>query len=227
MQDNLRWNKIFGAILATSLVMLFLREGSQMLFATGGPPAKPGYAVAVQAEAPAGGEAEAADTPPDWGTVLPAADVAAGQAVSAKCQSCHNFAQGGPNVIGPNLWGVVGRKPASHEGFAYSAGMQAEAAKFPVWDYEHVYEFLKNPGAYVQGTKMGFAGLKKPEDRINLIAWLRQQSSSPLPIPAPNPAAAAPAAAAPADAAAAPAAGGDASAASAPAADAKASAAAK
>ncbi len=196
MQDELRTNKIAGAILGTALAIVILRQGAEMVFAQGEAPAKPGYAITVAPEASAGGDAEPADTPPDWGTVLASADVAAGATVSAKCQSCHNFANGGPNQIGPNLWGVIGRKPGSHPGFAYSSGMVGEGDKIPVWDYEHIYEFLKGPQAYVSGTKMSFVGLKQRDDRINLIAWLRQQSSSPMAVPAPNPAAAAPAAAA-------------------------------
>jgi cytochrome c len=107
--------------------------------------------------------------------------------------------------------------------------MKAFAAKQPIWDYEHIYEFIKGPQAYVNGTKMTFVGLKQPQDRINVIAYLHGQGST-LPIPAPNPAAAAPAAApaapgaAPAAGAAAPTKPGDkpaAPAAAAPAADAK------
>ncbi|HTK33766.1 MAG TPA: cytochrome c family protein [Caulobacteraceae bacterium] len=193
MSSDLGMNKIFGAVLATGLVILGLRQVSEMAF-TVKPPAKAGYAVTVEEAATEG--AAPADTPPDWGTVLPTADAAAGQTVSTKCASCHNFVAGGPDMTGPNLYGVLGRKPATHPGFAYSSGMTAEQAKMPVWDYDHLYMFLANPQAYVAGTKMTFVGLKKPEDRINLIAWLRQQSASPLPIPAPNPkAAAAPAAA--------------------------------
>jgi cytochrome c len=71
--------------------------------------------------------------------------------------------------------------------------MEAFAAKQPIWDYEHIYEFVKNPQAYISGTKMTFVGLKKPEDRINVIAYLHTKGST-LPIPAPKPAAAAPAA---------------------------------
>jgi cytochrome c len=204
MKDELRWNKIFGGLLGAVLLLLIVRQGAEMLFA----PTlvkTPGYAVAV-ATGEAGATAEVADTPPDWGTELAKADVAAGAAVSQKCASCHNFANGGPNQTGPNLWGVLGRKPGSHPGFAYSQGLTDFSGKQAAWDYQHVYEFLAGPAAYINGTKMSFVGLKKREDRINLIAWLRQQNGSPPPIPAPNPAAAAPAAAAPAADTAAPAA---------------------
>ncbi len=189
MKDELRGNKVFGAILGTALVMMLLTVVSGMIFAPQ-PPKKPGYYIAV-ADTGAGGAAEVADVPPDWGTVLPTADVAAGATVSTKCQSCHNFTNGGPNQTGPNLWGVIGRPPGTHPGFAYSSAMQDFGKKLPVWDYAHIYQFLAGPQAYINGTKMSFVGLKKREDRINLIAWLRQQNSSPVPIPAPDPKAAA------------------------------------
>ena len=201
--SDLTFNKVAGAVLATGLAIVGLRELSSGIFSQE-PVAKPGYAVEVAADT--GGGAAAPDVPPDWGTVLPAADVKAGEAVFQKCKSCHNADNGGANGTGPNLFGVVGRKPGSHPGFAYSPAMQAFGAKQPIWDYEHIYEFVKNPQAYIGGTKMTFVGLKKPEDRINVIAYLHQQGSS-LPIPAPNPAAAAAAAPAAAAPGAAPAAG--------------------
>jgi cytochrome c len=186
--SDLTFNKVAGAVLAAGLAILGLRELSGGIF-NDEKPAKPGYAVEVAEEA-AGGGAAAADVPPDWGTVLPKADVAAGEATFAKCMSCHSFTANG---TGPDLQGVVGRKPASEAGFSYSPAMQAFAGKQPIWDYEHIYEFVKNPQAYIPGTKMTFVGLKKPEDRINLIAFLHTKGST-LPIPAPNPAAAAAAA---------------------------------
>ena len=195
--SNLTFNKIAGAGLATVLAIVGLREVTTGLF-TVAAPEKPGYLIEAAVEA--GGEAAAADVLPDFGTVLPAADVKAGEAVFAKCQSCHNVANGGANGTGPNLWGVVGLKPGSHAGFAYSAALTEFGAKQPVWDDLRLYEFLKAPAKYIPGTKMSFVGLKKSEDRVNLIAYLRAQGGT-LPMPAPNPAAAAPAAA-PADAAA-------------------------
>ena len=186
---DLTFNKVAGAVLATGLAIFGLRELSSGVFGDH-KVEKPGYAVEVAAETSGG--AEAADVPPDWGTVLPKADVAAGQATFAKCQSCHSLTANG---TGPDLMGVVGRKPGTEAGFSYSPAMQAFGGKTPIWDYDHLYEFLKNPQAYVSGTKMTFVGLKKPEDRINIIAFLHTQGSS-LPIPAPNPKAAAAAASA-------------------------------
>lgn len=190
--SDLTFNKIAGAVLVTALSIAGLKELSSAVFDKTAPE-KPGYAIEV-ADASSAGGAVVADVPPDWGTVLPTADVKAGEAVFQKCKSCHNVENGGANGTGPNLWGVVGRKPGSHGGFAYSAGMTEFGGKQPIWDYQHIYEFVKEPQKYISGTKMGFIGLKKPEDRINVIAYLHAQGST-LPVPAPAPAAAAPAAA--------------------------------
>ena len=205
MSDSLAFNKYAGAVLGTGFLIALLVNASGMMFGEQ-KVAKAGFKVDVVEDT---GGAAVADVPPDWGTVLPKADVAAGQAVFAKCQSCHSLTANG---TGPNLTGVEGRHPATEAGFSYSDGMKAFGAKQAVWDYDHLYMFLKGPQAYVAGTKMTFVGLKQPQDRINLIAYLRTQGGT-LPIPAPNPAAAAaaappPAAAAPAPAGAAPAAPG-------------------
>ncbi len=189
--SNLTFNKIAGAGLATALAIVGLREVSTGLFNVGAPE-KPGYVIEATVEG--GGEAAAEEVMPDFGTVLPVADIQAGQAVFAKCQSCHNVAEGGANGIGPNLWGIVGLKPGGHAGYAYSTAMVEFGAKQPVWDDLHLYEYLRAPQKYIPGTKMSFVGLKKSEDRVNIIAYLRAQGAT-LPLPAPNPAAAAPAAA--------------------------------
>ena len=184
MRDELGFIKIAGAVLATALLITGLQNLTDIIYAPK-PAAKAGYAIQV-AEETSGG-AEASDNPPDWGTVLPTANVTAGQQQSTKCQSCHSFAKGGADMTGPDNWGVIGRKPGTKPGFAYSDAMVAFGKTIAGWDYDHLYMFLKNPQAYISGTKMTFVGIKSPEDRINLIAWLRQQSDSPAPIPAPNP----------------------------------------
>ena len=186
--SDLTFNKIAGAVLATGLVVFGLQQVSQIVFKKE-PPEKPGYAIAIAAGP---GEAAAvADTPPDWGTVLPKADVAAGQDTSAKCASCHKFDPAGSNSTGPGLFGVLGRAPGSHPGFTYDDAMKTFAATNKVWDYDHLYMFLAGPQNYMPGTKMTFAGLKGQQDRINLIAYLHTLGSN-LPIPAPKPAAATP-----------------------------------
>ena len=154
-------------------------------------PEKMGYIV-EGVEAEAGGEAPAAVVP--IATLLATADPAKGAEVFKKCASCHNVTPGGANGIGPALHGVLGKPHGAHPGFAYSDAMKAMPGN---WDFEGMNAWLTKPSAYVKGTKMNFAGLSKPDDRANLIAYLNAQGSN-LPLPA------APAAAAPAEAAAEP-----------------------
>jgi cytochrome c len=145
-----------------------------------------GYFVDAPEEA-AGGPAEAV-LPPDWGTVLPAADLAAGEAAFARCQACHTAVAGGADGIGPNLFGVVGGPVMHRPGFAYSDAMSAHKAEAPTWGYDELDQFLTAPGRYVPGTKMSFAGIRDTNTRVNLIAWLRSQGSGGTAIPAPDPA---------------------------------------
>jgi cytochrome c len=192
--DSFEWNKIIGAVLGTLLFVVAVKIVSEMIFEVP-PPAKPGYVVQGVPAAATGGPAQPTEEPlPDFGTVLAKADSAKGQLVSQRCQQCHDFSKGGPDKIGPDLWGVVGRPRASRASFSYSSAMSSSHAP---WTFESLFRYLKSPQAVVPGTKMSFAGLPSAQDRIDLIAWLRTQSDSPVPIPPPKPA---PAAAAPAGA---------------------------
>jgi cytochrome c len=181
--SDLTFNKIAGAVLATGLAVFLLREVSDVVFHSE-PPEEPGYAIEVALPEEGGAVAEA---PIDWGTVLPLADIEAGKKVAAKCVSCHSFEAGGANGTGPALFGVVGAKPGNHAGFAYSDAMVEYGNANATWDYERLGHFLASPKKEVSGTKMTFVGLKKPEDRIAIIAYLHSLGSS-LPFPAPNPA---------------------------------------
>jgi cytochrome c len=198
--DSFEWNKVFGAILATALLIMAINIGVDMAMK---PHHSEKYGIALpEGSDKPGGEAAGpvvADLPPDWGTLLPAADLAAGEKVHKKCVQCHTFEKGGKNGIGPNLWDVVGQKHGHIDGFAYSNAIKSKEGP---WTYDELYAFIKKPSAYAPGTKMAFAGIPKQEDRIALIAWMRAQSDSPQPIPAPKPAAAP---AAPAEGAAPPA----------------------
>jgi len=187
MADSLGFNKIAGAALATGLVIFGLQNLTSILFEKEAP-TKPGYAIAIQEES---AEGPAADVIPDWGTVLPTANIAHGQSISSKCQACHILDASGANNIGPGLYGVVGRPPGTHPGFSYDEAMTDFAAKNKAWTYDLLYQFLKNPQGFMPGTKMTFVGLPAPQDRIDLIAYLRSNGSPNYPIPAPKPKAAA------------------------------------
>ena len=141
--------------------------------------------VAVTEPSATPGAAPVAELPPDWGTVLPTADVAAGENISKRCLQCHDFDQRRAATRSDPISGASSASiTRTHADYAYSAAMKALADK--TWDYDELNAFLTNPKAVVPGTKMAFAGLSKQNDRINLIAWLRTKSDSPSPIPAPN-----------------------------------------
>lgn len=200
--DSFEFNKIIGAILATIFAVFSISIVSDSLFSSHAPE-KPGYIIAEAEAAPAGGETAAAGPEP-IAPLMATADVAAGEKLFARCAACHTDDSGGANKIGPNLWGIINRPVAGHEGFAYSGAMKEHAAARPTWDYQHLSEFILAPKAVVKGTAMNFPGLKKAEDRANLLAYLRTTADSPAPLPD---AAAAPAAPAAGEAAPAPAAG--------------------
>jgi cytochrome c len=120
----------------------------------------------------------------DLGTALAAADVDKGRQTAQVCTACHTFVQGGPDVTGPNLWGVVGRDVASHGGFAYSPAMIAQPG---AWNYERLDQYLANPAKAVPGNKMGFAGLRRTQDRANVLAFLATFGAGPVPLPRPEP----------------------------------------
>jgi cytochrome c len=141
-----------------------------------------GATTETEAVAPAT-DTPATDTPAtDTGlaALLAAADPAAGEKVAKKCAACHSFDQGGAARVGPNLWGIVGNKPAHMEGFSYSPAISGLTQP---WDYATLDTFLTSPKAYAPGTKMTFPGLKKPEDRAAVIIWLRTLSDQPVPLP--------------------------------------------
>jgi cytochrome c len=116
----------------------------------------------------------------DLATLLAAADVQKGRQTAQVCTSCHTFDQGGQDRTGPSLWGVVGRNVASRGTFTYSSAFRAQTGS---WTYERLDHYLTNPAKAVPGNKMGFAGLRKAEDRANVIAFLGTLSTSPVPFP--------------------------------------------
>lgn len=181
-------NMSVGALLATVFVMMSVSIASEGIFHSPAPE-KEGFAIAA-AEEPAGGGAAGAESAPaavPVGQLLASADAAAGAAVFKKCQSCHSIEKGGPNKVGPDLWGLVNRPVATHEGFSYSAGMKDfSKGGQETWTFDHLNHFLSGPKAYVKGTAMGFAGIKNDKERANLLAYIREQSDSPAPLPDPN-----------------------------------------
>ena len=125
------------------------------------------------------GDAAAVEQP--IAVYLAAADPAKGEQVFKKCAACHNADPGGPNALGPGLYGVMGKPHAAHPGFAFSDALKGVPGS---WTWDAMSAWLANPKKYAPGTKMTFAGLSNPEDRANVMAFLNSRSASPLPLPA-------------------------------------------
>lgn len=180
--DN-RSNTIAGWVLGAGIVALGASILANEMFHQGRPE-KMGYPIeGVVAEE--GGEAA---KPIEF--YLASADPAKGEQVFKKCTACHTITKGGANGTGPNLWGVMGAAVGKHSpGFAYSPAL---AGKGGNWDWESMNQWVKSPRDFAPGTKMTFAGLSKPEDRANLLAYLNAQGDGPLALPAPQAAPASP-----------------------------------
>ena len=178
------FNSAAGAFLGILFVLMTLSIVSEGIYHAAEPETE-GFIIEV---AEGGGDtgAPAEEAAPELiAPLLANADPASGEKVFKKCAACHTNEAGGANKVGPALWDVVNRPVASHEGFKYSGAMTefAEGGSV-VWDYEHLSGFLAAPKKYIKGTAMGFAGLKKIDERADLIAYLRTLADSPAPLPA-------------------------------------------
>ncbi|MGE0210828.1 MAG: cytochrome c family protein [Parvibaculaceae bacterium] len=179
--DTFTLNKIAGWVLFTGLLVFGLNETAHIVYHAE-KPEKPGMTVEVAEEAPAdqGAGEQAAAVP--IGQLLAKADPAKGQAAFKACQACHSIEKGGPNKVGPDLWGVIGRPIASHGGFAYSDALKAKSNES--WTFESINTFVHAPKTFAPGTKMTYAGVKKDDVRADLLAYINSQSDSPQPLPA-------------------------------------------
>ena len=169
MFDTMTFTKLLGGFAGTLLIFLLGKTAAESIYHVGGEghgEVEQAYVIPVTEEG-AGG-AEEAEEGPDFEVVFASADPAAGEGVFRNCRSCHSV-EPGENMTGPTLYGVVGRAVDTVEGYDYSGALEEHA---DVWSPENLNAFLTDPRGYAPGTKMSYAGLRSPEDRANLIAWL-------------------------------------------------------
>lgn len=178
--SGLELNKIMASVLVAALVGMFVGQVTHVLYKPKLTPEKRGFEIAVTGAASAG-SADVAPVEIKIGQLMAAASVEAGAALAKKCATCHSFDKGGANKVGPNMYGIVGAKKAHLDTYAYSEALKTAGG---TWDYDSLYHFINAPKKLIKGTKMSFAGLGKPEDVANVIAYLRSLSDSPVPLPA-------------------------------------------
>ncbi|MFN7039489.1 MAG: c-type cytochrome [Alphaproteobacteria bacterium] len=179
--SGLELNKIAASILLAGLIAMVVGKITDILYRPNIHIEKRGFQIAVEENDTAvDTDANSKEEIVKIGQLLAKADENLGKQNAQKCVICHNFDKNGPNKIGPDLWNIVNSPKAHHSGYTYSEAM---ANKGGNWTYEELYHFLASPKKFIPGTKMGFAGFKKPEDISNTIMYLRSLSDSPQALP--------------------------------------------
>ena len=178
--DSFEINKIVAAVLMVALLIIGIGKLSDVIFHVE-KPEKPGYAVEVEAATTvAASSSSSASDEIDISALMAMGDIAHGEKVFKKCAACHSIAKGGKNNIGPALYNVVGRQVGVINDYKYSKAMIAYGKE---WTYEEMNSYLIKPQAYVKGTKMAFAGLRKEKDRASVILYMNSKSDNPKPLP--------------------------------------------
>ncbi len=180
--DSFEINKIIAAILLTALIIIGIGKLTDALFYVE-KPKESAYKVEGLETTKSTSNAKKVTLEVkkvNISELLAMGDVAHGQKVFKKCSACHMIASDGKNMIGPNLWEVFGRKAGSVSDYKYSKAMVAYGKE---WTFEELNSYLIKPQAYIKGTKMAFAGLRKEKDRASVILYMNSKSNKPLPLP--------------------------------------------
>lgn len=166
--SGLELNKIIAAILLASLIAMLVGTVANILYKPNLTASTKGYQVEVTEDtsSPDGDQKQTVDIE----KLMASANAENGKNIAKKCVSCHTFEQGGAAKVGPNLFNVVNAPKAHIDGFPYSKAMLSAGG---TWDVDSLYHFFNKPGKFIPGTKMSFAGLAKPEDIADVIAYLK------------------------------------------------------
>ncbi|HHG90865.1 MAG TPA: c-type cytochrome [Devosia sp.] len=183
--NSFEMNKIIGAILGTLVLVMGIGFLANAIYA----PIEgrgPGYNLPVPEQNTGGDEAEVLPEEVPISVLLASASAQDGASVARKCAACHTFEAGGANKVGPALYGIVGAGIGAVEGFSYSDSLSQLGAEAVTWSYENLNAFLAAPKEFAPGTKMSFAGLRKEEDRADLLAYMQTMAATPVPFPTPE-----------------------------------------
>ena len=175
--DSFEINKIIAAILVTVLVVFGISKVSDMIFQVKKPDIE-GYKVEINVSTAS--VTQTTNSSVDISALLALGTVENGKKVFKKCAACHSINQGGGNKIGPKLWNVMFRPVGAVSDYKYSKALSSYGKE---WTWEEMNGFLIKPSKWIKGNKMGFAGLKKEEDRASVILYLNENSDNPIPLP--------------------------------------------
>jgi len=174
-------NKIIVSIVFAIILVLGINKITDVIFYVE-KPEKSAYQVASVATVASTTSAEASSASSESGNIMAlfaSTNAAEGAKIFKKCAACHSIKEGGANKIGPALWGVLGRSAGSIPNYKYSKAMAAHGKN---WSFEEMNGFLIKPKDWIKGTKMSFAGLKKPKERAAVILYMNENTNSPLPL---------------------------------------------
>lgn len=191
MMDSYELSKIAGAVFAAlltifvprTLIIEHQRMGHKEVKGGYALEAPPADAAAEAAAAAPAAEAKAGEAAVSAVSLLAAASPENGKAAFGKCAACHTVTKGGANTLGPNLWGIVGRKIGGLEGFAYSNALKQKAEEGAVWDFEKLAAWVKADDKLIPGNKMIFSGLADPAVQADVVVYLNSLSDTPAPLP--------------------------------------------
>lgn len=171
--SGIELNKIAAAILLASLIAMIVGTVANVLYKPKLQLAQRGYQLEV-VESTTGAATQAEEVPIDIKALMAKANAESGALIVKKCVSCHSFDNGGANKVGPNLWKIAGGIKKHKKDFAYSKAFDSVTG---VWDDESLFAFLHKPSKFIPGTKMSFAGLNKPEEIADVVAFLKEKAS--------------------------------------------------
>lgn len=172
MFDTMTLTKAVGSVCGALLFLLLAGWAAESLYHVGGGHGEHDQAYVIDTGEEHAEDAPAAEEGPDLATLMASADAAKGASSWSKCRACHALEEG-KNGVGPYLVGVMGRDVAAASGFGYSDALQALDGS---WTAERMDAWLADPKAFAPGNKMSFAGIRSPEERANLIAYLGENS---------------------------------------------------